>query len=240
MNQKKVFISIFVVLILGIIGYFALVKNQTPTPQTQKTVFVSQEECEQKTNKSCSFQMCDYVPPGKTFEEVCGKDFKKGWVPLATTPNPPVAPSQTTEEKILEVTLEVTAPFSTAKLTIYQDGSALYFEKRDGQAEKQGIYEEVDIETSSRQMKKFLELIQENNFFSMKEKPKKASDPEDGSTYTITIKIRPAGPPELVNAAVLTVSCYQFSCEPGFLEIQNEMRTYFKSYWGKEVLEVGV
>ncbi|MDO8590571.1 MAG: hypothetical protein Q7R65_01185 [bacterium] len=80
MNQKKVFVALLAILAIGIVGYFILVKNQTSTPQTQQIIFASQEECEQKTGKSCTFQMCDYVPPGKTFEEVCGKDFKKGWV----------------------------------------------------------------------------------------------------------------------------------------------------------------
>ncbi len=156
-----------------------------------------------------------------------------------STSNQPAVQNPSEEEKVLEITLEVKAPFSTAKLAIYQDGSALYSEKKDGQAEKQGIYE-VDTVTSARQMNKFRELVRENNFFSMKDKPKRSSDPEDGSTYSIVVKIRPAGPPELVDAAVHTVSCYQFSCEPRFLEIQNEMRAYFKSYWSKEVLEVGV
>lgn len=44
-------------------------------------VFFSQEECEQKTSQSCDFHTCDFIPPGKTFEEVCGKDFEKGWIP---------------------------------------------------------------------------------------------------------------------------------------------------------------
>lgn len=47
----------------------------------EKAVFYSQEECEQKTGKSCDFQTCDFIPSGKTFEETCGKDFKKGWIP---------------------------------------------------------------------------------------------------------------------------------------------------------------
>ncbi len=49
-----------------------------------KEVFKSQEACEEKMNAKCSVQMCDYVPKGKTFEEVCGKDFKKGWVAYLT------------------------------------------------------------------------------------------------------------------------------------------------------------
>ena len=152
----------------------------------------------------------------------------------------PVAPSPSAEEKILEITLEVNAPFSTAKLTIFEDGNAIYSEKMTGQPEQRGIYEEVDIKTRDLQMKKFVGLVEKNNFFSMEDKPKRPGDPVDGSTYTVTVKIRPAGPPELVAAAVHAVSCYQSSCEPGFLEIQNEMRAYFKSYWKKEVLEVGV
>lgn len=85
MNQKKIAIAIITVLVIGAIGYFVLVKNQTPAPQTQQFVFASQEECEQKTGKPCSFQMCDYVPPDKTFEEVCGEDFKKSWVPTSSS-----------------------------------------------------------------------------------------------------------------------------------------------------------
>lgn len=159
---------------------------------------------------------------------------------LPTNSNQPIAPSPSAEEKLLEIALEVSSLFSTAKLTIFEDASALYSEKQRGQNEQQGIYEEVNIETRDSQMKTFVELVRKNNFFSMKDRPKRASDPEDGSTYTITVKIRPAGPPELVDAAVHTISCYQFNCEQGFMEIQNEMRAYFKSYWHKEVLEIGV
>ena len=91
MSHKKILVTLLAVIVIGVIGYFAFVTNQPLTQQPQQGVFVSQEECEQKTGKTCSLQMCDYVPPGKTFEEVCGKDFKKGWVPqisAATSQNP--------------------------------------------------------------------------------------------------------------------------------------------------------
>jgi len=144
------------------------------------------------------------------------------------------------EGKILEVTLEVNAPFSTAKLTIFKDGSALYLENQNGQSEKRTIYEEVNVATSVRQMGRFVGLVKESNFFSLKNRPKRPTDPENGSTYTITIKLLPSDSPELVDAVVHTVSCYQFNCEQKFLNIQNEIRAYLKSYWGKEILEVGV
>jgi len=60
-----------------------------PTSEVPQAVFTSPEECEIATGKQCSFVMCDYVPPGKTFDEVCGKDFQPGWAPRS-------APSETT------------------------------------------------------------------------------------------------------------------------------------------------
>lgn len=85
-------------------------------------------------------------------------------------------------------------------------------------------------------MTELFNLIESNNFFSLKNRPYKDSDPLDGSTYTLTIKIRLAGLPELVDAAVHQVSCYQFSCEQKFLIIKN----FIMQSYGKEILEVGV
>lgn len=81
MSQKKIFLIIVIVIVIIAIGYAVFLKNQTPISPARQEVFFSQEECQQKTGKSCSLQMCDYIPPGKTPEEVCGKNFKKGWVP---------------------------------------------------------------------------------------------------------------------------------------------------------------
>ena len=44
-------------------------------------VYKSQKECESKSEYICGYRTCDYVPKGKTFEEVCGKDFQEGWMP---------------------------------------------------------------------------------------------------------------------------------------------------------------
>lgn len=55
--------------------------NSTNIPSANsKVVYSTREECEKETNKVCGYQMCDLVPAGKTFEEVCGKNFKEGWV----------------------------------------------------------------------------------------------------------------------------------------------------------------
>ncbi|HLD07838.1 MAG TPA: hypothetical protein VJB60_02120 [Candidatus Peribacterales bacterium] len=79
MNQRNLIIGIITVLIVGVAVGFLLMKNQI-LPQQEQAVFASQEECEQRTGQLCSFQMCDYIPSEKTLEEVCGKNFKKGWV----------------------------------------------------------------------------------------------------------------------------------------------------------------
>ncbi|MBI1301183.1 MAG: hypothetical protein GC137_05925 [Alphaproteobacteria bacterium] len=44
------------------------------------TIYATREECEQETGSLCSYAMCDYIPKGKTQEEICGDGLKKGWV----------------------------------------------------------------------------------------------------------------------------------------------------------------
>ncbi|MEK7584523.1 MAG: hypothetical protein AAB490_04720, partial [Patescibacteria group bacterium] len=63
-----------------ILSTFKFTPSISKVPQA---VFTSQEQCEEATGKQCSFVMCDYVPPGKTFEEVCGEDFRPGWAPFS-------------------------------------------------------------------------------------------------------------------------------------------------------------
>ncbi len=49
-------------------------------------VYNSEEECESQTKMQCSYQACDDIPTGKSFEEICGKNFKKGWIPVFNVP----------------------------------------------------------------------------------------------------------------------------------------------------------
>jgi hypothetical protein len=53
-----------------------------PEIRTAVETYPTQEECEQVTGKTCSFAMCDYIPDGQTYEEACGRGFKKGWTPM--------------------------------------------------------------------------------------------------------------------------------------------------------------
>jgi len=61
-----------------------------------ESTYNSKEECEQKTGRSCDFQMCDYIPQGETYEEVCGKN-PNGWVPhVISSPTPNASSSDLT------------------------------------------------------------------------------------------------------------------------------------------------
>jgi len=107
-----------------------------PQPQTQDTIppqvrksFATQGECEAETGKKCDFIMCDYVPPGKTFEEVCGKDFKKGW--QATSEPAQVDTSTWQTYRNDEYGFEVKYPFDTfvvapVEIAVYPDFEIKY------------------------------------------------------------------------------------------------------------------
>lgn len=101
MNQVptglKVALSVLVFILLLLVSVITLfiipqranapMINDTSNEQYQEDVDVdrevaiysSEEECESETGRNCDFVNCDYIPDGKTFEEVCGVNFKKGW-----------------------------------------------------------------------------------------------------------------------------------------------------------------
>lgn len=56
--------------------------------ESARTQYKTQEECQEKNDVICNFESCDYIPAGKTLEEVCGPDFTKGWKP-SLVPIPP-------------------------------------------------------------------------------------------------------------------------------------------------------
>lgn len=67
-------------------GYIAgrsrKVTNSTPViinTASERVYYPTQTECEAASGKYCEQVMCDYAPEGKTIEEVCGADYKKGY-----------------------------------------------------------------------------------------------------------------------------------------------------------------
>ena len=72
--RKALFVSVFAG--FGLIGIQSA--HAHPDHGVQEA-YGSQEECEAETGRECGYVMCDYIPAGKTFEDVCGEGFEEGW-----------------------------------------------------------------------------------------------------------------------------------------------------------------
>lgn len=128
-----------------------------------------------------------------------------------------------------KLTLKVEAPFSSASLVIAKDGSVTYAARKEGETETKDSHT-----ITPGQLRELLSLAKSVNFFEMRNKPKGPNDPEDGSSYTIEAS---TGLPDSPSTpSTYSVSCYEPSCESGFLELKVKMI----ELWGKEILEVGV
>lgn len=69
------------------LGFAPCAQAESPVEKNDRVAqdiknWTSQSACEKGTGQKCDFVMCDYVPAGKTFEEVCGKGFHNGWQPM--------------------------------------------------------------------------------------------------------------------------------------------------------------
>ena len=87
--KRSAIIAITVLAIAGLAlgaGYMAgrsrTVNDTSPATidmADQSTYYPTQAECETTSGKGCQQVMCDYAPEGKSIEEVCGKNYKKGY-----------------------------------------------------------------------------------------------------------------------------------------------------------------
>src|SRR3989344_3029319 len=83
---------------LPFIGFFLGMEYEKTIQSSHIQVFATQQECEEATGHVCEFPTCGHIPKGKTFEEVCKRNHKQGWIAtdqlLISSTLPPV----TTEE----------------------------------------------------------------------------------------------------------------------------------------------
>jgi len=139
--------------------------------------------------------------------------------------------SQNLGEKILDVHLEVSAPFSTATLLVSSQGTVNY----EAEAPRMDIEKQVDsTKITEQQFNNLVDLITQNNFWSYDERYFE-DNLMDATTYTVTVKSVPTYQSELADAKVYSVSCYG-DCPKKIVEIINKI----KELWGKDILEVGV
>lgn len=81
MNNHR--LGLYFIIFLFVFGYIGLLisgEGEKEIPMASPS-FPTKDECEKETGIICDFVMCDDIPEGKTFEEVCGKGFMEGWQP---------------------------------------------------------------------------------------------------------------------------------------------------------------
>ena len=137
-------------------------------------------------------------------------------------------------ERIIDVTLRVDAPFSTALLQAFNyEGSPpgmIYRADLRGEAKV-----EDSKELSPEDFDALVQLIEKNRFTSFDEVYEN-SELTDGTWYTLEVKYAPTGAEAyLADAWVHSVSCYWTCPEPVV-----EIRTKIKELWGREILIEGV
>lgn len=130
--------------------------------------------------------------------------------------------SQCTDAGVEEISLKVNAPFSTATLTLNDNGVIRY----EGESPKTGVAALHDTaQITTEQYDELVRFIDSSDFFSMNDAYKEEGL-ADATTYTVSVTKK---------GVVKSVSC-NGQCPPQVEEII----TKIKSLWGKAILEVGV
>lgn len=139
--------------------------------------------------------------------------------------------------QLMDVTLEINAPFSKARIMISGSGENLvtYWAKwTRGSNKDKEINDSKKI--SQKQIAELMTLLERNGFYKMENRPYIPESLTDGSNYAITVRTLPEGLVELVDPGINSVKCYEFNCESRFIEIKNKIQ----ELWGKDVIEIGV
>ena len=76
--KKLLYGVVAAVIVIAIILVLQLFRS---TLTEKASIFRSKEACEETSDSECTYQQCDYIPNALRVDEVCGKHFKKGWVP---------------------------------------------------------------------------------------------------------------------------------------------------------------
>jgi hypothetical protein len=137
------------------------------------------------------------------------------------------SPSVMGNPTVLEVRLEVDAPFSTARLVTNEMYIINETQDRTG-PENVNTYRRPDI--TSKDWETLGKKLSEVDFWSM-EQDYTMENYEDATKYTLGVKFEPEG----TEPNIKEVTCYG-SCPEGLLEIVDLIETMY----GSEILNVGV
>ena len=135
------------------------------------------------------------------------------------------------EQHIVDVKLEINAPFSTASILIVRNGDLIYV----AESQKTSIEQLETKKISFEEFEELSDLINNNNFLSF-DSEYIDENLMDATTYVLTVRSFPASyDPALADPGVYSVKCYG-DCPREIVEIINRI----KQLWGQQILEVGV
>jgi hypothetical protein len=93
-GSAKLLLLIIAVIAIGVAVYYYTQNDKNKTATTVASIsYPTQSECQSKTGKQCRYMTCDFIPRGKTVEELCGQGFKNGWQPTVSPATIPVSTS---------------------------------------------------------------------------------------------------------------------------------------------------
>lgn len=81
MKLKLIVLGIFLIISL-ILAYSVYQNYKIKRYFSEYKAFSSREDCERTTGVKCEYSACDYIPRGKTIQEVCGTRPGKGFYPV--------------------------------------------------------------------------------------------------------------------------------------------------------------
>lgn len=154
------------------------------------------------------------------------------YVNVFTQPSQDALPPTTDKQTIVDVKLDVIAPFSTASVSISNSGNVVY----EASSPDTGIERQTDSKKITQaNFQELSNLLNEKDFWSFNEKYIN-ENLQDVTTYIVTVRSFPSSQdPALSFPGSYSVTCY-WECPNDIVDIINKI----KEIWGKEILEVGV
>lgn len=191
--------------------------------QLDVSAYGTQETCQARSAMICEYQQCDFIPPGKTVEEVCGTSPTKGWYPT----NIPIP--------------EFYQNIDTVRLTIQTDSATGTIELLTRQAKM--TYTSSTFEEPALQQEKKIEptditrLINKMVLYDLATPIKQESDELIDKRYILYLASKKATPLGIASAddtiRETTISCNIKDCSR---ELQDIVNTIIR-VWGGPVTE---
>src|SRR3989344_233437 len=227
MSSKMIlFLAFFVAVIViasGLNGIVTVIQTRGPQAlkdlqRMSQTPYRSQEDCQERTGAICNYQTCDYVPPGKTFEEVCGVDFSRGWHASKVEISQPYRDAA----KLFFI---ANTRDAQDELLIDRRASTIRYRAQEGNHLQTTEATPIDTHGVTLLVNKMILY----NFLDM-QKFIPSFSPTTTPMFAVTMVSKGAD-----STSTSTVRCAERSCTRNFTDIQSD----FLRLWGKPLIGIG-